>query len=343
MDVEESSPQIQVQVFQMMMGGWAAQCLATVARLGIADELGERAMDSDELARAAGANSDSMARLLRAAVATGLMTEDEDHRYHSTPAGDCLRSDVPGSMRNLVIAVLAPGHWKPWGDLYDAVMSGQPTAAATLGCDLWDYYDQNNQELRWFARGMSDVSNVVAMDTVAAYDFSRFDMIVDVGGSQGAMLAAALHAAPAARGVLFDRREVIEAGRTAVAAYGLDDRLDTACGDFFQDVPAGGDLYLLKAIVHDWDDTSAKRILQTVRAAAKSSSTLLIVEMVMPDVVTPEATPVTLMDLNMLVLFGGRERTEGEFRALLGSAGWTLDRVAPTRGMGWLLEATCSV
>ena len=211
-----------------------------------------------------------MARLLRAAVATGLLTEDDDHRYHTTPAGACLRSDVPGSMRNLVIAVAAPGHWRPWGQLYDAIISGQPTAEATLGCGLWDYYDQHHQELKWFARAMSDISNVVSMETVDAYDFSRFGKIVDVGGSQGTMLAAALNAAPAAHGVLFDRPDVIEAGRTTVASYGLDDRLASVGGDFFHNVPASAELYLLKSIVHDWDDTSATKILQTVRAAAEA-------------------------------------------------------------------------
>ncbi len=342
MDVAGPTPPIQIQIFQMMMGGWAAQCMATVARLGVVDELNDQAMSSDELARATGANSDSMGRLLRAAVATGLLTEDADRRYHTTPAGDCLRSDVTGSMRNLVIAVLAPGTWKPWGELYDAVITGQPTAKATLGSDLWHYYGDNPRELRWFANGMSDLSDVVAMDTVAAYDFSRFETIVDVGGSQGAMLAGALDAAPTARGVLFDRPEVIEAGRKTVASYGLGDRLETVGGDFFHEVPAGGDLYLLKSIVHDWDDTSARKILQTVRAAAKSSSSLLVVDMLMPDTITTEATAVTLMDLNMLVLLGGRERTVHELRILLGSAGWTLDRVIPTRGMGWLFEATRS-
>ena len=342
MDANQTTPEIPIQIFQMMMGGWAAQCLATVARLGIADELDERAMTSDELAHAVGADSDAMARLLRAATATGLLTADDDLRYHATPAAACLRRDAPGSMRNLVISLLAPGHWKPWGHLYDTIVTGQPAVEATLGCALWDYYDHNDEELEWFAGGMSDISNVVSLDTVAAYDFARFETIVDVGGSHGVMLAAALSAAPDGRGVLFDRPDVIAAGRDTVASYGLDGRLTTIGGDFFHEVPAGGDLYLLKAIVHDWDDAAARTILQRVRAAAKPSSTLLLVELLLPDTITAEAAPVTLMDLNMLVLFGGRERTEAEFRALLGSAGWTLDRVVPTRGMGSLLEATCS-
>ena len=246
-------------------------------------------------------------------------------------------------MRNLVISLLAPGHWKPWGHLYDAIVTGQPTATATLGRGLWDYYDHNNEELELFAGAMSDISNVVSMDTVAAYDFSRFKTIIDIGGSHGAMLAAALNDAPDAHGVLFDRPDVVAAGRDTVASYRLDDRLKTVGGDFFDDVLPEGDLYLLKAIVHDWDDTSARTILQNVRAVAKPSSTLLLVELLLPDTVTPEATPVTLMDLNMLVLFGGRERTQAQYKSLLDSAGWSLDRVIPTRGMGTLFEATCSI
>jgi hypothetical protein len=331
------NPPPPIQVLQMMMGHWVAQITAAVARFEVPDQLAKGPKSAEELARACQANRDAMERLLRAATMVGLLRE-EGGRYTNSPTGECLRSGTPGSVRDLVIAELAPGHWLPWGKLYDAVKSGQPTCRATLGMDLWDYYAKNTEEGTCFARGMGNVSAMAVQEVLASsFDWRRFTHVVDVGGSQGVMLQGILHAVPQAKGILFDRPDVIEAGRSAVNGYGLGDRLSQVAGDFFQEVPAGGDLYVMKLIIHDWDDAHCTTILKNVHRAAKPGAHLAIVEMVRPDQVAP--APVFLMDLNMLVMLGGRERSEAELRALLAGAGWKLTRVVPTAGLSSVVEA----
>ncbi len=326
-----------VQVLQMVMGYWAAQVGATIARLGVVDTIQGAPRAEADIAHAVGAHPESLARLLRAAAMLGLLRETSPGHFTTTATGDCLRKDAPISLRDFFIAELAPGHWLPWGRLHDAVKEGRSVAADALGCDVWTYYQRNAEEGACFARAMSNISNVVVGEVLPAYDFARFSRIVDVGGSQGALLAGVLRANPAARGVLFDRADVIASGQAAVAAYGFGPRLEAVAGDFFESAPADGDLYLLKSILHDWDDAHCAKILRTVAAAAKPGATLCVVEMIVPPAGTP--SPVHLMDLNMLVMLDGRERTAEQFRTLLATGGWTLSRVVPTRGLFCVIEA----
>jgi hypothetical protein len=326
-----------MQLFQMMMGHWVAQITSTVAQLGVPDLLAKGPRGSDELASACHANPDALHRLLRAAASVGLLAQPEPRRFALTPLGECLREGAPGSLRDLFIAEMAPGHWLPWGRLTDAVRTGKPTVRETLGMDTWSYYAKHADEGACFARGMGNLSTMVAAEVVAAYDFTRFSQLVDVGGSQGALIAAALRAAPQAKGVLFDLPEVIAAGQKMVAHYELGDRLRTQAGDFLKEVPSG-DGYLIKSILHDWDDEHCRTILKTVHRAAQPNAKLLVVEMLLSD--SPAATPVKLMDLNMLVMLGGRERTAEEYNALFTQAGWKLDRVLPTHGLFAVIEGT---
>ncbi|HVV53668.1 MAG TPA: methyltransferase [Polyangia bacterium] len=327
-----------IQMLQIMMGPWVAQIAAAVARFEIPDHLARGTRGAAELARLAGADPAAFERLLRAAASVGILRELEPGAYGSTPLGETLRKDVPGSVRDLVIAEMAPGHWLPWGRLHDAIKAGGSQARAALGTDTWGYYAQNPEEGAGFARGMSNLSALVAAEVAPAYDFSRFERIVDVGGSEGVMLAAALRSAPAARGVLFDRPEVIERGRAAVARHQLGARLEVAGGDFLKEVPAGGDLYILKAIVHDWDDDQSAVILANVQRAARPGAKVMVIEMIVPPVVSP--SPVHLMDLNMLVMLDGRERTADQMKALLARAGLRFERLIPTVGLFSIVEAT---
>ena len=327
-----------LQMFQIMMGYWVGQTAATVARFEIPDRLAKRPRASDDLAAQIGANPAALRRLLRAAASVGIVREVEPGTFANTPLGETLQKDAPGSLRDLVVAELAPGHWLPWGHLYDAVKSGTSQAKATLGVDAWEYYAKTPDEGACFARGMSNLSAIVAGEVLPAYDFSRFECIVDVGGSEGVMLAGALRAAPRARGILYDLPEVIERGHGSVKRYGLGDRLRAVSGDFLKDVPPGGDLYILKAIVHDWDDEKSVTILRNVQRVAKPGAKILVIEMVVPEVVAP--SPVFLMDLNMLVMLGGRERSAKEFASLLTSAGIRFDGVVPTRGLFSVIEGT---
>lgn len=326
-----------VELRRMIFGHLVSQTVATVARLGVADQLSRGPESSAVLARSTGADPDALDRLLRAAAGLGLVDEVEPSVFALAPLGEWLRSDGQ-NLRDLAVALAGKGHWRPVERLHDVVMTGRPAAEPALGTDLWDYYRQNPEEGAAFAAAMGNVSAAVAQEVVASYDTAPFRRIVDVGGSHGVLLAALLEANPEATGVLFDRPEVIAGAREVLEARGLAERVDLVEGDFFEEVPSGGDLYLLKHILHDWDDATAGRILDRCREAAAPGTTLLVVERLLG----PGADAVAaLADLLMLVLFGGRERTAAEYRRLLEGAGWRVQRVLPLSMFG-LVEATRS-
>ncbi|MCU1245142.1 MAG: O-methyltransferase family protein [Acidobacteria bacterium] len=335
---EPQGPPPQIALFQIMNGMWVSQVASAVAQLGVADQIAGGNTGSEGIAAAVGADPDALYRLLRAGAAIGLLSESASKRFALTPVGATLVSDVPGSMRDILIAETLPGHWLPWGQLTEAVRRGKPMAGEVLGMEPWTYYAANPDEARWFARGMGNLSAMAAAEVTAVYDPSYARRIVDVGGSEGVLLRGFLRRAPNAIGVLFDRPEIIEFARASSEPGELADRIELIPGDFFQEVPSGGDLYLLKSILHDWPDEQCQQIVRALHRAAVPGSRLLVVEMLLPEDVTP--SPVALMDMNMLVMLGGRERTAGELGALLGRCGYEVRRVIPTRGMFCLLEAT---
>lgn len=336
-DMETQQPQgppPPIQVLQMLMGLWVSQIVAATAKFGAADAIARGITSSDEIAREVDANPETLYRLLRAAAGCGLLVESSPRHFGLTPLGDCLRTDVPGSLRDFVIAECAPGHWLPWGRLYDAVKTGRSLASDILGMNVWEYYAKNHDEALSFARGMGNLSAMVSQDVARVYDASAFKSIVDVGGSQGVLLRGLLAHNPNARGVIFDLPEVIADAKTAFAN---DERIELVGGDFFGTIPSGGDLYLLKSILHDWPDERCAAILRNIHAAAKPGAKLLVVEMLLPD--HPEPTPVAFMDLNMLVMLNGRERTAADLSKLIGDNGFRVTRVIPTGGMFSLIEA----
>lgn len=336
----QQGPPPHAQVLQMVMGMWVAQAAATAARFNVADHIARGASSADAIASAAGADSGAMYRLLRACAAAGLLAETAPRSFALTPLGECLRSDGEHSLRDFFVAEMAPGHWLPWGRLYDAVRTGQPTSSETLGIPVWEYYANNPEEGLTFARGMGNLSALVSADVGRVYDATPYRRIVDVGGSQGVLLRALLAGAgPEARGVLFDMPDVIAAAREPIAASAYADRIELVAGDFFAEVPRGGDLYALKSVLHDWDDEKALAILRAVHRAMEPGAKLLVVETVLPGDTQP--SPVSFMDLNMLVMLGGRERTVAEFEALLREARFEVAGVIPTGGMFQLIEASC--
>jgi hypothetical protein len=324
------APPPPVQLLQMLMGMWVAQIAAAVARLGVAEAIAGGASDADAIARATSADPAALYRFLRAAGTAGLVVETVPRSFALTPLGECLRRDVPGSIADFLIAETAPGHWLPWGRLAEAVKRGESISSETLGIPVWDYYAKNPEEGLAFARGMGNLSALVSQDVVRIYDATPFRTIVDVGGSQGILLRGLLAQAPNARGVLFDLPEV-------VANAAPDPRIDIVSGDFFTDVPTVGDLYVLKSILHDWPDERCEVILRNVHRAAPAGATLLLVETILPP--APQPSPVTFMDMNMLVMLGGRERTAEEYGAMLARTGFEMRRVIPTGGLFGLIEA----
>lgn len=318
-------------LMQMVFGKAVTQAISVVARYRLADQMADGPKTAAELAAPTGLNAGHLYRVLRALAGVGVLNGDAAGRFALTPVGEFLRSDVPGSMRAIATYVCDPWSWKPWGDLAGSVATGTPAFDRTFGEPVFEYLPKHPDEAATFNEGMTGFSQQAATGVLKAYDFTPFRTIVDVGGGHGFLLSAILRAAPHAGGVLFDLPQV------TAGASNLPDRCRVESGSFFEKVPAGGDLYVLKHIIHDWNDTSATRILKCVRAAIAPGGKLLLVELVVPPGFPPHFAH--LLDLEMMVICDGKERTEVEYAELLTGAGFRLTRVIPTDGPHGLIEA----
>lgn len=326
-----------VQMMQMVTGSWVSQAVGAAARLSLADQLADGPKTAKDLAAKSGASADAVFRLMRALASIGVFTMEGD-RFALTPLGDTLRAGVPGSLKNIAIAETDTAHWLTWGRFTDAVKSGRGMSSEALGGDPWDYYAKHPEDGEQFSRAMTDFSGIAIPPVLGTYDFSFATCIVDVGGAHGSLLCAILQQHTSARGVVFDLPQVAATAKGPIEAAGLSGRVEIVGGDFLKQVPAGGDLYLLKHILHDWDDDRCVQILKAVRAAMKPTSRALIVEMALPDAAAP--TPAHLLDLNMLVMLSGRERTADEYGTLCARAGMKMTRFIPTPSPFGLVEAT---
>lgn len=321
----------------LVAGMWAAKATAVAANLGIPDQLAHGPKTAEEVAKAIDADASAVYRLMRAVASVGVLTAEPEHRFALTPLGAALRSDVPGSMRSFLIAETAPGHWLPWGNLEDAVRTGKPSAPKALGMDPWEYYKKNLQEGFHFAEAMSGLSHMAMEAVLASYSFAGARKIVDVGGSHGSFVAAVLQREKTACGVLFDRPEVVDRAGPTLEEAGVNDRVVRVGGSFFESVPAGGDVYLLKHILHDWNDDECVKILRNVGEAMVRDGRVVVVEMLITDNGPPSPAP--LLDLNMLVMLTGKERTNEDFAALFAKAGLKLHAVTPTQSPVAVIEA----
>jgi SAM-dependent methyltransferase len=316
-----------LQVMRLGLGNQTTALLSVAARLGLADHLADGPKTAAELAELTGAQPDSLLRFLRAAAAFGLCEFIDSKTFGPTPLSACLRSG-PDSLKGFALGMGQPGHLRPFEHLFQGVMENRSVAKDALGMEMWEYYDTHPETRATLTAHLDEVTAMVAPLVVKNIDLSRFTRIVDVGSNEGHFLSAIMAAAPQATGVLFDRPEVMEAARATMAERGLGDRVEFVGGDFRESVPEGGDLYLLKGIMHDWDNEPAGRILANCHRAANPGSTLLSLEGIVRD--EPPLEPmVHLIDLAMLLLVGGRERTRNEFDELFGSAGWHIERVVP--------------
>jgi SAM-dependent methyltransferase len=324
----------------LISGYWVSQAVGVVAQLGVADHLEHGPRGSDELAHAVGAEPQALYRVLRLLASLDVFAEVAPRTFGLTPLGATLRSDAPDSVRNFAITETAPGHWLPWGRLHESVRTGRAMTYETLGMGLFEWYAQNPDEAGYFNAAMGNLSALAAGELVRVYDFSTVRTVADIGGAHGVLLAAVLRANPAARGILFDLPHVITTVGEAIEVQGLSERCELVSGDFFEAVPEGADLHLLKQIIHDWDDEQATRLLQSCHRALAPNGKLLLVEMVIPSDNRP--SPAQAMDLNMLVVAGGRERTEDEYRQLFQAAGFQLERIIPTHSPFSVIEASRS-
>lgn len=325
------------QLSQMIRGFWVSQIIGTLARLEIADRLAHGPLESGVLAKAIECEPHATFRLLRAAVSSGLIVMLPDGRFGLAPPGELLRSDVPNSMRDFAIAMTAPGSWLPWGRLTDAVREGERQAVPALGHEFFDYYAANPVEGDAFTGAMANHSASVARPFAQALDTSAVNHVVDIGGASGTIIAALLEANPALRGTILERADVVPRAEAALAKRGLASRCRAVAGDFFDSVPEA-DLYILKVILHDWDDQQSVNILRNCARAMQPNGRVVLVERVVPEQGDPGEA--ALSDLNMLVLLPGRERTASEFAGLFRAAGLKLDRISELASSLALIEAS---
>lgn len=320
-----------MQVARLMDGFLTTQLLYVAAKLDIAGVIGDEPRTCADIAAAVGADPAALGRVLRGLAAEGILDEHEDGRFSLSDAGDSLRRDRPGSLHGAIIA-RGELYYAAGAGLLDAVREGSVPFERVHGSTFFEFLERHPDRAVTFNASMADRSQLEAEAVVAAYDFSPFERIVDVGGGSGDLLLAILAAYPALQGVLVDRPVPVERAQERLARGGVSDRATCVVGDFFtSDLPAG-DAYLLSRIIHDWDDDDAGRILANIHRAMGPDGTLLLIEAVLPE--RARDLPAAIrMDLVMLTLFHGRERTAAEFETLLAAAGFQLTRIVPTRSL----------
>ena len=324
---------------QKMIGAYrVSQMLAVAGRLRLADHLAAGARPVDELARVTGTHEDSLYRMLRALACFDVFAEESGRIFRLTPRAEWLRSDISQSLRIAAEVVGEEWQWQPWGGLLHTVTTGQTAFNHAYAESTWSWFDHHPAAAARFNELMDAVTVAEAEAIVSAVDFSGASTIVDVAGGRGVLLAEILRRHPLARGVLFNLPSVIDSARAALEeAFG--DRMDLVPGDFFQGVPPGGDVYILKNIIHDWDDKRSGDILASCRRAMTRPSILLIIEYVVRSGRQPCLA--RMADVHMMVRTGGRNRTEEEWRELLTDSGLRLREVVPTSGPD-IVEATRS-
>jgi len=314
-----------------------ARAIFAAAKLGIPDRLQDAPCASDDIARATGTDPDALYRLLRALANAGILTESEDHRFALTLLGATLRSDAPGSLRAWVLFSGESFYLQAWQEILYSICTGTPAWNKAHGTSFFEFLRQHPEEAAIFDQAMTSISGGEAPAIVAAYDFSAFQKLVDVGGGRGTLLMTILEANPKLRGILYDQYQVAAGARQQIEAKGFAERCEIVDGDFFESVPSGADAYILKYIIHDWDDDKSLVILRNCHRAMAKEGKLLIVETIIPP--PGELHLAKVQDLEMLILLGSRERTREQYEALLRQAGFKLVRIVPTREPLSIIEA----
>lgn len=320
---------------EMASGLWVSRALWAAAEFGVADAIGDEPAALGQIAQATGTREEPLRRLMKALVSVGLFTTDGDDRFGHNETSIFLKSDHPLSQRAFVRTIFGGEHYAGWGALGRSLAEGGTAFDHAYGRPVFDWYGDHPREAEAFSRAMQSTTLLIETMLMAMWTPPPFDLAVDVGGSRGPLLAGLLARAPQARGILFDLPEVADAVRPGIA----DPRIEVIGGDFFDSVPEG-DLYLLKLILHDWDDKASAAILKNIRAAIRPGGRVVIIDALLPDRV--ENHPGFLMDVNMMVMTGGRERTAAEFGALLERGGFTLDSITPTPTPMGVVQAVAS-
>jgi len=338
--VESTPPPI--QLYQMATGHYLSRALGLATKLCIPDYLRNGARHFREVAAELGVHPPSLNRVLRLLASAGIFDEQAGGKFSLTPLGDLLRSDVPGSMRAAVLLFAGETIQASWAELEYCVKTGEP-AFRKLSPDAKSAFDgfRDPQAAANFDEAMAVFSAQTALALIAAYDFSKFEKVADIGGGNGALLIGILNGNPALKGIVFDQPPSAERAAKRIAEAGLETRCEAVGGDFFREVPPGADAYLLKHVIHDWNDDDAIAILKTCHCGMDGTHTkLLLVEGVYPKRIDQslESRGAAFNDVNMLVSTGGRQRSEAEFRALYQSAGFRLTNIVPTAARASIIE-----
>lgn len=332
-----------ISMAQLLNGAWVARIIHTAAELGIADHLDENPRDAVSLASATGTHAPSLARLLRALAAIGVVGETEDHRYNLTPLGATLRSDRPDSMRGWARLILSEIDEYPWRALPEAVRTGEYAFQRAFGTDAWTYRATHPEASKLFDEAMQSLTRSANAAVATHYPFENFHWIIDVGGGNGALLIAILERHPTLRGTVFELPNVVGHALERIAQAGLTDRCEAVEGDAVTSVMPGADAYILKGVIHGRDDAEAVSIYRNCRAAMPGHGKLLLMERILPERIDPDdarGQANILVDINMMLMSpGGRERTESEHRQLLAQAGLKIGRIIRTPNPLAIIEA----
>ena len=317
-------------MLNLIIGYWVSRLIYVAAKLELADRLKDGPRSVEELATAAGVQPPALYRVLRALASVGVFAETKGRRFKLTLLAATLRTGVPGSMRAFAMMIVENYWFDAWNQLLHGIKAGEIPFVKAHGVPPFEYLEQHPEDLQVFGESMTSLSGTENPAIAAGYKFSGLRTLVDVAGGHGSLLATILKANPKLRGVLFDQPSVIaRAGKDQhVTAKGIADRCTLEAGDFFESVPKGGDAYIMKYILHDWDDERSVKILANCRTAMNGKGKVLVVDNVIPPGNDPGWG--RLLDINMLII-GGRERTKEEFAAIFGEAGLKLTRVVPTK------------
>ncbi|MFD7549741.1 methyltransferase [Streptomyces sp. NPDC059578] len=324
------------RMMSMITGYWRTQIVRTVAELSIPDHLADGPLTALALAERIDADPDGVARLLRACASLGLVEVDADRRFHRTPLLDTLRTGSPHSLRTIALVHGSPGHWLPWGHFPQAVRSGTPQTSAALGRDIWAHFLAHPREGERFASSMTELTAHLAEEVAALLDTTGARVAVDVGGANGALVHALLRADTRLRGIVVDLPAVAATALATAQQAGLSDRVTVLGGSFFDPLPPG-DLFLLKAVLHNWDDDACVAVLRNCRTALNPGGRVVVVEMPLGPPGEPGFAP--LLDLDMLAVLPGRERELTHYDTLFEAAGLRRTRVTPTRSPQSIIEA----
>jgi len=324
-----------MQMLQIISGFWIARCVYVLAKLRLADLIKDGPKSIDDLAAATNTHAPSLFRVLRALASVGVVTQD-GNRFGGTPLSDTVSSDAHGSIRAFAMTELGEEHYPAWGELLHSVQTGGIAFDKAFGEPIWEFFAKNPENAQIFNDAMSGLTAQANEALHAAYSFSGINKIMDVGGGHGGLITSILQKNPGMTGILFDAPEVIAGAKEKIETSDIADRCEMVAGNFFQSVPAGADTIILKWIIHDWNDEQSVSILKNCHRALPENGKLILVEAVVPETSEPHFSK--FIDLNMLVITGGRERTEAEFRKLYEDSGFKLTRVVPTESPFSVIE-----